>query len=92
MIDELENQQFFCEDRRKYRENHTYKNDREIIEGMRCILDLNMQIPSTDEDLLIDLLHRKGVLKFQQALMTMIMEEYPTASKAAAVNDGGAAQ
>jgi dissimilatory sulfite reductase (desulfoviridin) alpha/beta subunit len=83
MKDQLENQQYFCEVLRKQAPNHTYKNDREIIESMRAILDLNMQIPSTDERFLIDLLHWKGLLEFQQCLLRMVTEAYPRTAHSA---------
>jgi hypothetical protein len=82
----LKNHQFFCAELRKSAPNHTYKNDREIVEGMRRILDLNMQVPSTDERFLIDLLHWNSVLKFQQHLLRMVDEIHPRTSDSA---DGG---
>ena len=85
MKDTLENAQILCDELRKSAPQHTYKDDREIIESMRRILDLDMQIPSTDERSLIDLLHWRpdGVLKFQQALMKMVTEAYPRSSDSA---------
>lgn len=81
MSDVLANQQIYCRELRRSAPNHTYKNDREIVESMRSILDANMQITSYDESWLIELMRfHLGVLAWQQQLLKQVTEAYPSPS------------
>jgi hypothetical protein len=86
MNDLLADEQFHCQEfRRHLAPDHTYKNDRQILESIRSILDANMQIPSYDESWLIELIRRKsGVLVWQQLLLKMVTEAYPQPSPTSA--------
>lgn len=78
MNDVLANQQIYCKELRRWAPGHTYKNDREIVESMRSILDANMQIPSYEEGWLTELMrYHVGVLPWQQMLLKMVTEAYP---------------
>jgi len=76
--DILANQQVYCKELRRYAPSHTYKNDREIVESMRSSLNSNMQIPSYEEQWLIELIRTHiGVLAWQQLLLAIVTEKYP---------------
>ena len=70
----LSNEQFRCQDKRKTAPDHTYENDQQVFDGLKDILDHNMQVSSIDQKWLVELLDRAlGVLGSQQLLLSLVL-------------------
>jgi hypothetical protein len=71
----LSNEQYRCENLRKSAPDHTYENDQQVFDGLKDILDHNMQIPSYEQKWLVELLDRSlGVLGCQKLLLSLVIQ------------------